>query len=246
MTRKERAGKIVYLYEPLYNKLTPTTYKEIAGWLGVEHSTVKSYAAKKLYHHKIAAYILNEKPTVAEKKKMIFDFKLDDEQWRKTNIPNIEISSYGRVRNTTKSNEKSVILTSKSDRKIIFRYNGKGINVKKMVYETFVGKIPKNHVLVSKNGIREDLSPGNLKPVLLMATSIKANKERMNKPVVYLDQQGNVIEEYKSIKHASEQTYVSVDIISRVCRGITKLPYSIGYANAFMWADEYYEKEGIC
>lgn len=246
MTRKERAGKTVYLYEPLCNKLTPTTYKEIAGWLGVEPSTVKSYAAKKLYHHKIVAYILNEKPTVKEKRKMIFDLKLTDEQWRKTNIPNIEISSYGRVRNTTKSNEKSVILISENDRKLIFRYNGKGINVKKLVYEAFVGKIPKNHVLINKNGIRGDLTPSNLKPVLLMDIAIKVNKERMNKPVVCLDEQGNVIEEYKSIIQASEQTYLSIDIISRICRGVTKMPFSIGYANAFMWADEYYEKEGIC
>nr|WP_263313637.1 HNH endonuclease [Mammaliicoccus sp. Marseille-Q6498] len=244
--RKERTGKTIYMYEPLYNKLTPTTYKEIAGWLGVGNDTAKSYGAKKLYHHKIQAYILKDKPTVTDKKKMIFDMKYDDEQWRKTPYENIEISSKGRVRNISREGYKSIVMIKKNKRDISFFYENKRVNIRRLMYETFIGSIPNGYVVTSKSSVREDISPENLKLMKLKEIMIKKSISAVSKPVVFLDERGNFIDEYKNVVTASEDTFYDKNTIGRVCNGQIKVPRTVGYANAFMWADEYYEKVGVC
>lgn len=246
MVRKERAGKIVYLYEPLTNKLIPTTYKEIAGWLGVEPSSVKSYAAKKLYHHKLDACILQNKPSLKDRRIMNFEMRFDDEQWRKTEIENIEISSKGRVRNISKKGYMGVLLVNRRNRNFTVRYKGKEISANRLAYKAFIGNIPNGYSVSTKNGIKGDIRPENLMIKKTAELMIKKAVESRNKPVVFLDEQGNVIDEYKNLTTASEATFYSRDTISRTCNGQLKIPRTVGYANAFMWADVYYEKEGIC
>lgn len=246
MARKERAGKTVYLYEPLYNKLTPTTYKEIAGWLGAEPSTVKSYGAKGLYHHKLDAYILNEKPGVAKRRRINEKFNAKGEIWKISSIHGLKVSNYGRFIGTDSYGNEHFILPHMVNSSTYIVFKNKTRNARNIVYTTFVGKIKEGNQVFIKNEPKNNIGADNLMQMTINEYTTLLNRTNKCKAVVYLNEKGELIDEFKSTVQAAEYTLYDRMAISRVCRGEIKVPYSIGYANAFMWADEYYEKEGIC
>lgn len=246
MARKERAGKTVYLYEPLYNKLTPTTYKEIAGWLGVEPSTVKSYAAKRLYHHKLEAYILNAKPNVTAKRDMNTKLKVKGEVWKKTSIHGLKVSNLGRFKGTNIYGNEYFVLSNMVNGSMYIIYKGKTMNARTFVYKAFVGTIKEGNQVFVKNEPKHNIGADNLMQMTFDEYVSRMNRKKRCKPVVFLDENGELIDEYKSTVQAAEETLYDRKMISKVCKGELKVPYTVGYANAFMWADEYYEKEGIC
>lgn len=246
MARKERAGKTVYLYEPLYNKLKPTTYKEIAKILGVEHSTAKSYGAKGLYHHKLDAYILKDKPTITKKREMNENIVVDDEVWKETKIKGLLVSNYGRFKGMKPSGKYSWILTQRLNKSYYIYYNSKMYSARYLVYETFIGKVKDGNKLYFKNKNDKSLKPENLIQTTFVEYAKKINSKTQGRPVVFLNEDGDLIDEYRSIRQASRANYVDRRTISNMCNKKNKKSLAMGYANAFMWADEYYEKEGIC
>ncbi|UXU72922.1 hypothetical protein MUA23_05450 [Mammaliicoccus sciuri] len=241
-----RKKKTVYIYEPLYNKLTPTTYKEIAGWLGISHRSVKDYGVKKLYHHKIRAYILNEKPNVTAKREMNFKLKVKDEIWKKTNIHGLKVSNFGRFKAINIYGNEYFILPNMVKGSVYIIYKGETMSARNIVYKAFVGPIKEGNQVFVKNEPKHNIGADNLMQMTFDEYVARMNRKKRCKPVVFLDENGQLIDEYKSTVQAAEETLYDRKMISKVCKGELKVPYTVGYANAFMWADEYYEKEGIC
>src|SRR5699024_7938165 len=244
--RKERRGKTVYLYEPLYNKLTPTTYKEIAGMLNVEHSTVKSYGHKELFHHGLQAYVFPDKPSIKLRRQLNEEFIADDEVWRKSKIYGLKVSSLGRFKGINQNGKEQFILPHMVNGSVYVIYRNKTMNARKIVYETFIGKVKEGNQVFLKNYPKHNIGADNLVQMTSYEYNARLTSKRKSKPVVLLGENGEFIKEFRSTVHASKETYYDRTVISKVCRGHVKVPRSIGYANAFMWADDYYEKEGIC
>lgn len=157
------------------------------------------------------------------------------------------VSNYGRVysykRNTTKGGFTLGNLDNKGYLRITLSGNGKyepSKEISRLVYETFIGSIPKGYDVHHKNHIRTDNRLCNLVllskeehneehnyRIQLMNTAMVKSK---SKKVRQYTITGELVCEYKSAREASRITGINISNITRCCN-------KKGYKSAggFMW-----------
>lgn len=115
-------------------------------------------------------------------------------------------------------------------------------NIGKMIAETFLGPCPEGMFVYHKNGMLTDNSIYNLAFISKEEFwSMIGRKRSRRKNVVKLAKSGEIVEVYKSAKHAAAANYISYSMMLSRCNGVPKLgPAGDGYDYA--WEDD---KESI-
>ncbi|WP_216697327.1 HNH endonuclease [Anaerostipes faecalis] len=111
------------------------------------------------------------------------------------------------------------------------------VAVHKIILITYVGPCPDGYIPVHKNGICEDNFISNLcymdKSKVGQATGAKSKR----KPVVKINQNGEIEEFYSSAREAGRKNYMSYQTIIDRCNGKVKSVFAPdGYA--YSWDDE--------
>lgn len=228
----------IYMYDPKLNITTEVNIKYVADLLGVYPSAIRRKIKERSFVQSLHCYFLNKPLPYIEKRKIISEMKIGNEYWVESKYKGLFVSSEGRFR-VIKDNEYEYRLPCKKHAALFIKHNYEIINVKKLMFETFNGPIPKGMTVDFVNGINNDIRASNLKLITEKAMRIKVASIARRKAVVHIDQQGKVIDEYVSVKEATENLYVSDHSIRVSCNGTAKRYQAFGY-RAFMWADEYF------
>lgn len=111
----------------------------------------------------------------------------------------------------------------------------KNVAVSKLVVDAFLGGTPKGKCRVHKNGMRQDNAIENL---VFMTQSKNAKRTRPwnCRPVVKIDDKGEVVEVYRSATEAAKKNYISHAAMTRMCRGEILKPYQ-RYGYNFKYED---------
>lgn len=108
-----------------------------------------------------------------------------------------------------------------------------------LVYETFVGSIPKGYEVHHINKNRQDNRLDNLE--LLERSKHKSthlsenNIEKKSKPVLQYTLDGEFIAEYTSTREAERQTGVKQTNISSCCNEAIRKGYKVKSAGGYVW-----------
>ncbi|WP_236581143.1 hypothetical protein [Staphylococcus epidermidis] len=96
--------KLLYIWEPIYNKTTIVTkdyFKDLVGNKKSISSYIVNAIKKETYLPKLNCYISKEPLTVSEKRKRIAKLKFKNEIWKESNLSGLFISNEGRFRRKT-------------------------------------------------------------------------------------------------------------------------------------------------
>ena len=119
------------------------------------------------------------------------------------------------------------------------KYQSKEYVVKRLVYQTFIGILGNDERIYSKNGIKEDFRPSNLKKVSMTELGKLTGYKSKSKGIVHVSKEGKLIREFKSTREAERITLYNRQTINESCNNARKNYHSLGY-RAFLWSDEYY------
>lgn len=112
----------------------------------------------------------------------------------------------------------------------------------RVVWETFVGTIPKNKVLYHRNGNHEDNSLENLELISLVRLGEKTGGKCAKRAVAKVDRKGNVLDVYRSAREAGRQNYMSGTSVADRCNGkVRKNEFAIGYS--YRWEDSVHAED---
>lgn len=93
--------------------------------------------------------------------------------------------------------------------------------------QTFLPKPPgKEFVLWHKNGIKTDNVPGNLIWIRRQELGKMTGGSSRRRPVVKLDQQGEVVKAYPSARAAAKDNFMSYQTVIDRCNGICKSEFA--------------------
>lgn len=166
-----------------------------------------------------------------------------------------DVSDYGNVRRILKDGKTRPV-------KIIFRetggkysarvwlYNGENVRnvmIARLVWENFVGQIPKGMVVTHRNGLRMDNDLRNLELVTLSDHFKRFAGKYSRKPVIKLDRSGNVIKVYPSCTAAAKAEGYSRQNIYRRLTGIAKdsWDYDFAYENSVKSRNDALRRLGV-
>lgn len=234
MTRGKRPRTLI-LYEPQFNHETKVTVKLLTEMLGVNESTVSKYVNERRVIKHINCYLFRDRPTVAEKRKLIRELKLKNEQWRESKLPNLYISNKGRFRAKTKTGWR-YYFPYKFKNTLQIKYKQKEYKANRLVYETWHGEIPENHCVYAKNGIKHEITASNLKLVTREELGKLTGYKSKSREVALLDDHGEIIEEFRSTREAARNLYVSHQAVSDSCNN--KWNSKAGGVYNFKWLEE--------
>lgn len=145
------------------------------------------------------------------------------ERWKQYKDTNYWVSDQGRVKHKYKNgkeHECGWVDKRHTNNQMVCKINGKDIKISKLVYETWVGKIPKGTGLVHKNGLKKDNSIYNLKPVSFEELGKKyGHKSKCQK--VY-NKENNMI--YRSARAVERHLPISRQTVTDICNGKVKKP----------------------
>ncbi|WP_408021127.1 hypothetical protein [Staphylococcus epidermidis] len=233
--------KLLYIWEPIYNKITIVTkdyFKELIG----NKKSISSYIAnaikKETYLPKLNCYISKEPLTVSEKRKRIAKLKFKNEIWKESNLSGLFISNEGRFRRKTLTGYTYTFPYLRKNHMTI-KYQSNEYVVKRLVYQTFIGILENHERIYSKNGIKEDFRPSNLKKVSMTELGKLTGYKSKSKGIVHVSKEGKLIREFKSTREAERITLYNRQTINESCNNARKNYHSLGY-RAFLWSDEYY------
>lgn len=100
----------------------------------------------------------------------------------------------------------------------------KEYNYAKIVYETLVHPIPDGYVIFKKNGIKSDNRLINLKVITKEECGKVTGQRSRRKPVELLDDDGVVIDSWKSARAASLALHMSHQSVTNICNKKVKNP----------------------
>lgn len=152
-----------------------------------------------------------------------------------------KISNYGQLYSYPRRRTKGgYTYGTNSHYYLEFTLSKKGVKERKrmhiLVYETFVGPVPKGYQIHHKNHIRTDNRLDNLELIEKRKHSILHNSDRaegaknsLSKPVLQYTLEGEFVAEYPSTIEAARQTNICQQNISRCCTGKHKT------AGGFIW-----------
>lgn len=229
--------KPLYMWEPIFNKLTEITTEYANDVLNVDPTAVTKYVNNQNYQERIKCFFTRHPLTVAEKRKLIQKLEFKNEYWREC-LPGLFVSNEGRFKGRTKTGYTSY-LPYLNKNLMVIKYKKKEYNVKRIVYKAFYGNLSDVEVVHSKNGIKQDFRPDNLIKLTKEEAGKKTGYKAKRKGIVFVDEHGALLNEFKSTRDAERVTLYNRQTINECCKDKRKCYYSIGY-RAFMWADDYY------
>lgn len=154
------------------------------------------------------------------------------EQWKQYKDTNYYVSDQGRVAKHYKNGNKyecGWFDNKHNCNQMVAKVYGKDKRISNMVYETFVGKIPKGYGVAHKNGLKRDNSLYNL----VLMTPKKLGKRTGHKATsqkVYCKDNNKI---YRSARTVEKYLPISRQTVTDICNGIRKKPSMDLY-----WYDE--------
>lgn len=119
------------------------------------------------------------------------------------------------------------------------KYNHIQRPIHKLVYETFVGPIPKGYDVHHINHNRQDNRLENLCLIEKSKHSkmhlTERNVENKSKPILQYTLDGEFVAEYPSTREAERQTGIKQTNISNCCIGAIRKGYKCKSAGGFIW-----------
>lgn len=233
---------MLYLYNPLTNTKTATSYAEL------EEKTKYNKAAlqkAKLHTEKLAqngCYLIDETFTTKQRRELHANETFKNEVWLKVQgyDGRYYISNYGRVKAYYKSIKKAVFMLPNHDKsKLVIRLCGgdsrkTNHTIASLVAKHFIGPKMPGQVVTHKNGLYYDNFAGNLR-YTTKAEVMKHHASR-SKPVIAIDSATKkVVGEYRNTRIASQETFFSLRTVSRSCQ--LSRPTESGIQ--FMYMDQY-------
>ena len=105
----------------------------------------------------------------------------------------------------------------------------KRLVIARAVAEHFMGGIPKGYCVAHKNGSKLDCACYNLYFTTNRELGRKNGKNSTRRPVVKIDEYGNVLEIYPSIVEASKKNFMSMSAIMARLNKKVKYPFRYSY-----------------
>lgn len=154
-----------------------------------------------------------------------------------------EVSTCGRIRNRQTGKEKATITNQYGHHKVQLHDHGKGKMryIHRLVYEAFVGQIPRGYDVHHIDGNPTNNSPHNLELIAhtnhvsmhmkgkqhtlghkRSAEAIESQRAKVQKAVVQYTLDGEYIATFPSLTIAEKETKVDNSSISRCCNGKQK------------------------
>ena len=202
----------VYMWEPLFNRLTRISTEYAHKVLGIIPSSLTRYIQNRTYNQKLECYFVREPLSVKEKRQLIQQIEIPNEVWRETKLEGLYVSDHARFK--TKTN--------------------------RLVYEAFYGNLDKDDVIHAKNGLKYDVRASNLEKTSREELGRLTGHKSKRRGVVFIGEHGELLDEFKSTREAEQVTLYNRNTICECCNNLRQNYHSIGY-RAFMWADEYEE-----
>lgn len=232
-----RKPKTYYLFEAQFNHLYEIGYYEIAELLNIHFTGVSRYLKNNTLIKSINCYLLDHEPTVAEKRKMISELEYKDELWRESRLEDLCVSNKGRFRAKTKTGWR-YYMPYKFKNTIQIKYKRREYRAGRLVYEVWNGKLSDDYSVYTKNGITHEIEACNLGIATKEELGRLTGHKSKSKEVLLLDDDGNVIDEFRSTRAASRKLPISHSAISDCCNnkwgskagGVYKLIYADDYA----------------
>lgn len=236
---------MIYLYDPRTNVTSKTSYEDLYGITGMAKTNLAVYKSRKYKLRSINCYIIDKKVPLNQRREWYAKETYPDEAWKtiKGSDRKFLISNYGRVQRVYSYGTKFLLPYQRKGKGNLFvktKFKDKygEYKVGKLVAEHFIKELNPGENVIRKNGIITDDYVLNLDIVnntkLGKMTGYKSN----SKPVVQLDPDTlEVINEFRSVREAGRECYLSHEAVRHNCIGKSKT--SGGYI--FMFADEYEE-----
>lgn len=220
------------------------TTRELSIYLGVDGNSIhrtcgqlKGQESK--FYSKHNTHVFIKKPNIKTRKRIVYALEYEHEKWYQTEIEDIMISSCGRVWDKRNHGYNQILIpVINSNRAVIFK-NKHRVNIRRLAYETFRNtEVPKDMYMISYNDIRTDIRPENLGIVRDVNTyGLKKARQVRRKPVAYIDEDGQVVEEFKSISEAAKELLCHKETIRNICNGKQTGTHTFGYKNAVMYIE---------
>ena len=155
----------------------------------------------------------------------------EPERWKRYKDTDLYVSDQGRCKKIINGEEYEVGFYSKHESKRAYqvKVGNKNESIKKLVYETFKGEIPKGYCVVHKHMLKDD-SIYNLEVVPREEHGHRTGAFANSQKVVNLDKR--VI--YRSCSEAARKLHCSRSMIGYICRGQRKNPI----VNVAWWDEE--------
>lgn len=232
---------MLYLYDPRYNLKTETTLDEVAAISGVKRRSLSAYKVRGNKVGSIGCYLIDEHTTRKQIRIWYEQVTYPDEHWVELiDHPDYKISNYGRVKRAdrfimpTLSNNGSIYVVLHAPEK-------KKFTLAILVAKQFIGPRKHGMIVYHKNGISSDNHAANLTYMTREQLGRKTGPYSRVKPVVQYDPKTfKVIREFRSVREAARETFVSHPTVYRICRNEGKRDPQLH----FMYEVDYIAKFG--
>lgn len=218
-----------YLYDPINNVKTPTTYKLLEGITGYSQA---SLASKKCRYQKLSninSYLIDDNISKEKLYELMLKEKPKNEIWKIVlNTRNhYEISNYGRIKRIYGNGRIKLLRPYiKHNKWLVIKIDGKEVQIHKLVADAFLEQ-PKGTVIYHKNN-RFNNHADNL--------GFKTRSELGKKfgvngvPVIKIDRvTGEILDSYDNMAEAGRDNYLSKETIRQAVAGELKT------AGGFIW-----------
>lgn len=218
-----------YLYDPINNVKTPTTYKLLEGITGYSQA---SLASKKCRYQKLSninSYLIDDNISKEKLYELMLKEKPKNEIWKIVlNTRNhYEISNYGRIKRIYGNGRIKLLRPYiKHNKWLVIKIDGKEVQIHKLVTDAFLEQ-PKGTVIYHKNN-RFNNHADNL--------GFKTRSELGKKfgvngvPVIKIDRvTGEILDSYDNMAEAGRDNYLSKETIRQAVAGELKT------AGGFIW-----------
>lgn len=237
-------SNVYYIFNCVTYEQKVMTTRELSIYLGVDGNSIHRTCGQlkgqesKCYS-KDNMHVFIEKPNIKTRKQIIYALEYEHEKWYQTEIEDIMISSCGRIWDKRNNGYNQILIPVINSQRAIISKNSRRVNIRRLAYETFRNtEVPKDMYVVSYNDIRTDIRPENLGIVRDLNTyGLKKARQVRRKPVAYIDEDGQVVEEFKSIKEAAKELLCNKETIRNICNGKQSGIITFGYENAVMYIE---------
>lgn len=236
----------IYIYDPRLNIQEETTVENVVGFTGFTRKTVLYVARERRRLSVTGCYLSKEKLTPEERRELhaLEEFPL--ERWRDIDgyHGEYQVSDHGRVRSRRHRGNGWIILApyfrnrlTSTFVKLTMHGSAKHARVATLVYEAFVG-MEKDQVVVHKTPVHFDNHLWNLIAVSRKELTKKTGNRGTSTPVYKINPDTlEIIEEYASLKEASDENFTCPKAIRHTCQG----KRTDAYGMHFCYASRYNE-----
>ena len=221
---------MLYLYNPKTNVTERTTQKMVSEISGLKEASLASYRSRKNKIAAIDCYLLDDEPSIEDRRKWYSSIVYKDEAWKIIEGSNdqFKISTYGRVKRIFKNHERFLMPFRRKQAgnlrvKARFLNKYKDHVIGHIVAHHFIGKRKDGLRVYRKNGIITDDYVGNLKYVTVEDLGRITGHTSRNIPIVQLDfETKEYINEFNSIREAGRKLHISHEAIRHNVIGRSK------------------------